>query len=101
MALIGSKDEAYASCWTTGLSGRMDNGAIQPGVYCFTQLRAKGLEFDNVIVDYTSELDAQDYGREKRIRYMQFTRARKTLLVRYEGEPPKLLKEYYSDYLAG
>lgn len=80
---------------------RMENGAIQPGVYCFTQLRAKGLEFDNVIVDYTSELDSQDYGREKRIRYMQFTRARKTLLVRYEGEPPKLLKEYYSDYLAG
>lgn len=79
---------------------RMKDGGVRPGVYCFGQLKTKGLEFDNVIIDYSSELDQQDERRERRIRYMQFTRARKTLLVRFDDEPPKLLQEYYSDYLA-
>lgn len=78
---------------------RMRDGGIRPGVYCFAQLKAKGLEFDNVIVDYTREVDQRDERRERRIRYMQFTRARKSLLVRYEGEPPRLLQAYYPDYL--
>lgn len=78
---------------------RMKNGSVRPGVYCFAQLKTKGLEFDNVIIDYSRELDQQDERRERRIRYMQFTRARKTLLIRFEDEPPKLLQNYYSDYL--
>lgn len=79
---------------------RMCDGRVRPGVYCIAQLKTKGLEFDNVIIDYAHEVDKQDVQREKRIRYMQFTRARKTLLVRYEDEPPRLLQEYYPDYLA-
>ena len=85
-----------------GVSGetiRMSNGGVRPGVYCFSQFRVKGLEFDNVIIDYAGEIDGQDERRERRIRYMQFTRARKTLLVRYDGEAPRLLKKYYPDYL--
>ncbi len=78
---------------------RMRDGAVRPGVYCFAQLKTKGLEFDNVIIDYAREVDSQDERRERRIRYMQFTRARKTLCVRYEGEPPKLLQAYYPDYV--
>lgn len=35
-----------------------------------------------------------------RLRYTQFTRARKSLLIRYEDEPPKLQREYYSEYLS-
>lgn len=72
---------------------------MRPGVYCFTELKPKGLEFDNVIVDYEREVDVRDEQREKRICYMQFTRARKTLLVRYEGEAPNLLKRYYPDFV--
>ena len=85
----------------SGETIRMRSGGVRPGVYCFTQFKAKGLEFDNVIVDYSDEGDMRDERRERRIRYMQFTRARKTLLVRYEGEAPRLLKKYYPDYLDG
>lgn len=40
-----------------------------------------------------------DAEAEKRLRYVHFTRARKRLIVCYEGEPPELLREYYPDFL--
>lgn len=89
-----SKDQS-----ATAETIRMRDGGVRPGVYCLAQLKTKGLEFDNVIVDYSREVDRWDERRERRIRYMQFTRARKTLFVRYEGEPPRLLQEYYPDFL--
>ena len=38
-----------------------------------------------MIIDYDRIVDTQDEKRERRIRYMQSTRARKTLLVRFGG----------------
>lgn len=58
----------------------------------------KGLEFDNVIIDCSKEI-SDDYEEEKRLRYVHFTRARMRLYVRYHGTPPRLLKEFYSDFL--
>ena len=75
-------------------------GGVGPDVYCFSSLRVKGLEFDNVVVDYPRELYPDDPDREKRLRYTQFTRARKSLLIRYEDEPPRLMREYYPEYLS-
>ena len=80
--------------------GRSTVEYLRPGVYCFTQLRIKGLEFDNVIVDYPKDLYPDDVEQERRVRYTQFTRARKRLLVRYEYTPPALLRDYYPDYLS-
>lgn len=71
---------------------------IEPGFYIIGDYACKGLEFDNVIVDYTRML-GDDIESEKRLRYVHFTRARKRLYVRYAGEPPELLQEYYADFL--
>ena len=71
---------------------------LYPGLYILGNLMGKGLEFDNVVVDYTHEI-SEDKEEEKRLRYVHFTRARRRLYVRYQGAPPKLLSEYYGDYL--
>ncbi len=42
---------------------------------------------------------ADDLAGEKRLRYVHFTRARRRLYIRYEGEPPELLRECYADFL--
>lgn len=99
LSSAGIKTETAKDYDASAETIRMESGGVRPGVYCFSQLKTKGLEFDNVIIDYVREIDPQDVRREKRIRYMQFTRARKTLLVRYEGEPPKLIQDYYPDYI--
>ena len=70
----------------------------EPGIYVISELTGKGLEFDNVIVDY-DRIVGDDDAAEKRLRYVHFTRARRRLYIRYEGEPPALLKEYYPDFL--
>lgn len=99
-ALIGS-----VNYWSPKLKServavvRSKPGAIlEPGLYLIGNLQGKGLEFDNVVVDYSSEA-GEDEEEEKRLRYVHFTRARKRLYVRYQGEPPKLLTEYYADFL--
>lgn len=69
-----------------------------PGLYILGALAGKGLEFDNVVVDYVREL-SEDEEEEKRLRYVHFTRARKRLYIRYLGAPPRLLTKYYSDFL--
>ena len=71
----------------------------QPGLYLLGDLMGKGLEFDNVVVDYAREI-SEDEEEEKRLRYVHFTRARKRLYIRYQGTPPKLLSKYYSDFLS-
>lgn len=80
-----------------------DTGILEPGLYVLTNYTMKGLEFDNVIVADATKVNqkgnTQDYKREKTIRYCQFSRARKRLFIYYDGEPPRLLKEFYSVYL--
>ncbi|MGI6221584.1 MAG: hypothetical protein ACOYIP_06940 [Coriobacteriales bacterium] len=71
---------------------------FEPGLYLLGNLAGKGLEFDNVVVDYTTEI-GEDEDAEKRLRYVHFTRARKRLYVRYQGNPPELLSKYYADFL--
>lgn len=61
-------------------------------------MASKGLEYDNVVVDYAGFV-SDDVEQEKNLRYVHFTRARKRLYIRYQGEPPLLLKEFYGDFL--
>lgn len=71
---------------------------LTPGLYILGDYMGKGLEFDNVVVDYMREA-SEDAEGERRLRYVHFTRARRRLYIRYQGTPPKLLAEYYSDFL--
>ncbi len=71
-----------------------------PGLYVFSELKCKGLEFDNIIITNIHSSDKRDIDEEKRRWYVQFTRARKRLYIFYDHEPPKLLQEYYSDFLS-
>ena len=68
-----------------------------PGLYLIGAMVGKGLEFDNVVVDYTRPF-SEDEEEEKRLRYVHFTRARRRLYIRYKGTPPKLLTQYYGDF---
>lgn len=70
----------------------------KPGLYIINDLISKGLEFDNVIVDYDHPV-AEDEAGEQRLRYVHFTRARRRLYIRYTDTPPKLLSDYYPDFL--
>lgn len=72
---------------------------LSPGLYLIGNLTGKGLEFDNVVVDYTREI-GEDADEERRLRYVHFTRARRRLYIRYQGTPPKLIREYYSDFVS-
>lgn len=74
--------------------GTAGNGTI----HLIGNFEGKGLEFDNVVVDYSQEV-GEDEEEEKRLRYVHFTRARRRLYIRYQGTPPKLLTEYYADFL--
>lgn len=46
---------------------------LSPGFYAIGEMVGKGLEFDNVIVDY-NRMIADDLAGEKRLRYVHFTR---------------------------
>lgn len=73
----------------------------EPGLYECRAKKGKGLEFDNVVVDY-SYVAGDDYDEEKRLRYVHFTRPRKRLYVRYPvDDVPQLLLDYYADCLPG
>lgn len=61
-------------------------------------LSAKGLEFDNVIVDYRATY-SNTLEEEKRLRYVHFSRARKRLYIRYHEPTPELLSSIYDDYI--
>ena len=79
-------------------SNPSDPGFDKPGVYVIGEKDGKGLEFDNVVVDYSHGVGG-DEAEERRIRYVHFTRARKRLYIRYQGTPPELLTKYYPDFL--
>ena len=76
----------------------MPGGILSPGLYVLGNLMGKGLEFDNVVVDYTHEISG-DEEEEKRVRYVHFSRARTRLYIRHQGTPPRLLQKYYGDFL--
>lgn len=100
-ALIGNKRHwkyvLEKSCIdvTDGANGLIHN----PGLYLLGPRDVKGLEFDNVVVDYFEYSQKSNEEEERKLRYVHFTRARKRLYVRYQGEPPALLKDYYPDFL--
>lgn len=81
----------------SALNARED-GVGDPGLYLIGELAAKGLEFDTVIVD-CAWLHETDEATLKSILYVNCTRARHRLYVRYAGEPPALLQRYYADFL--
>lgn len=73
-------------------------GSSKPGLYVLGEKKGKGLEFDTVIID-CAFLGRGDEEEEKRVLYVNCTRARKRLYLRYEGEPPEIIKKYYPDFL--
>lgn len=99
-ALISNKRNWIKLLRTAGIAVmHAEPGDIcNPGLYLLGDRMGKGLEFDNVIVDY-AWVSTEDDEEEKRLRYVHFTRARKRLYIRYQGIPPKLLSEHYADFL--
>ncbi len=71
---------------------------FDPRLYVLGMKAGKGLEFDNVIIDYTRPAE-EDEDAEMRLLYTNCTRARKRLYIRYRGEPPDLLKKVYPDFI--
>ena len=99
-ALISGRRTWYRRLIDAGVNykGSQTEDYFKPGLYVITEWMGKGLEFDNVVVDYTGKV-SEDEEEEKRLRYVHFTRARKRLYIRYKDTPPELLVKYYSDFL--
>lgn len=84
---------------TLGMSVDTKIGLItEPGVYVISDFKIKGLEFDNVIIADIGDA-GRDFELEKNLRYVHFSRARKRLYIFYNEAPPKLLLEYYPDFI--
>ena len=98
--LISGRRSWYGRLKDAGVSfkGSGTEDYFEPGLYVISEWMGKGLEFDNVVVDYTKRV-SEDEEEEKRLRYVHFTRARKRLYIRYRDTPPELLVKYYSDFL--
>lgn len=98
--LISGRRSWYGRLKDAGVSfkGSGTEDYFEPGLYVISEWMGKGLEFDNVVVDYTKRA-SEDEEEEKRLRYVHFTRARKRLYIRYKDAPPELLVKYYSDFL--
>lgn len=73
-------------------------GVLDPGLYIIGEMGGKGLEFDNVIVD-CSQFNETDESTLKNMLYVNCTRARKRLYLRYAGEPHEIIRRYYADFL--
>ena len=100
-ALITSRRDEWQDILSSAgipYSRKNPGDILSPGIYILGNLMGKGLEFDNVVVDYTNEI-SEDEDEERRVRYVHFSRARRRLYVRYQGTPPKLLTKYYADFL--
>lgn len=99
-AIIGNSTLWKTVLGTTGIPYRNPrDGIAEPGLYLVGERTGKGLEFDNVIVDYEKPFYPDDVESEKRLRYMHFTRTIKKLCIRYAGMPPALLQKYYPDFI--
>lgn len=77
---------------------RKEVDVTQPGLYVMSELKAKGLEFDNVIVP-TLHPFADDDDSERRLRYVHFSRARRELYVFLDDTTPGWLQATYPDLL--
>lgn len=75
-----------------------EEGVLTAGLYIIGQLGGKGLEFDDVIVD-CAHMAEPDEETLKNILYVNCTRARHRLYLRYAGEPPAILRRFYPDLL--
>lgn len=75
-----------------------EEGVLAEGLYIIGQLGGKGLEFDDVIVD-CAHMAEPDEETLKNILYVNCTRARRRLYLRYTGEPPVILHRFYPDFL--
>ena len=99
-ALISGRRTWYRLLKDAGVNfmGSGTEDYFAPGLYVISEWMGKGLEFDNVVVDYAKRV-SEDEEEEKRLRYVHFTRARRRLYIRYKDAPPELLVKYYSDFL--
>lgn len=77
---------------------RKEVDVTRPGLYVMSELKAKGLEFDNVIVP-TLERFADDDESERRLRYVHFSRARRELYVFLNDTTPSWLRDAYPELL--
>lgn len=77
--------------------GPRQNGVVDPGLYVLGARAGKGLEFDTVIVDCARIFEPEEETLQ-RLLYVNCTRARKRLYLRYAGEPPEILQRFYSDF---
>ncbi|MCI9130225.1 MAG: ATP-binding domain-containing protein [Eggerthellaceae bacterium] len=74
------------------------NGAADPGFYMIGDRAGKGLEFDTVIIDLAGMREEEEQTL-RNILYVNCTRARHRLYVRFTDEPPELLTRTYPDFL--
>ncbi|MEC4176674.1 AAA family ATPase [Adlercreutzia sp. R7] len=100
VAIIGNSSYWTERTRTEGLAPidpRRGN-ILDPGLYILGVKGGKGLEFDNVIIDYQHATE-EDEDAEARLLYVNCTRARKRLYIRYDGRPPELLSKLYPEFV--
>jgi len=87
--------------WVEWLRARFDHGALG-GVHLLTLHRAKGLEFDAVVLPRVEEKELPckpalrvpaQLAEERRLLYVGITRARKHLALTWAGKPSRFLLE--------
>lgn len=98
--VIGRKKHWQESMRNHGIDCRdITSGDVsKQGAYAIGYKAGKGLEFDNVIIDYYKAFDS-DEEIEARLLYVACTRARKRLYIIHQGNPPTLLRKLYNDFL--
>ena len=96
--LVQEEDRRRQSPGLQGGRAREEVDVTQPGLYVMSELKAKGLEFDNVIVP-TLQPFADDDESERRLRYVHFSRARRELYVFLNEAEPAWLQAICPDLL--
>lgn len=96
--LVREEDRRRQSPGLQDGRAREEVDVTQPGLYVMSELKAKGLEFDNVIVP-TLQPFADDDESERRLRYVHFSRARRELYVFLNEAEPAWLQAICPDLL--
>lgn len=96
--LVREEDRRRQSPGLQDGRAREEVDVTRPGLYVMSELKAKGLEFDNVIVP-TLQPFADDDESERRLRYVHFSRARRELYVFLSEAEPAWLQATYPDLL--
>lgn len=96
--LVQEEDRRRQSPGLQDGRAREEVDVTQPGLYVMSELKAKGLEFDNVIVP-TLQPFADDDESERRLRYVHFSRARRELYVFLNEAEPAWLQAICPDLL--